>query len=864
MSQIEKTISNLIESQWPSVFIEEGPQLVAFVKAYYEWMETIEGPLYHSRRLLDYRDLDTTVNSFLIHFKNKYMSGIQLDTAVDTRQVVKHALDMYRSKGTERSIDLFFRNLFGVSAEIYYPGDDIFRSSDGIWVVPRYLEVDESDNLDNFIGLQVEGLESGATAFIEKLIVKRHKGTSRYANLYYINRPVGKFLRGEKIKASKSGAIGPVVLGSMNELSVISSSSGYRIGDVVDISSFRDGIDGKARVSSVLTTSGEISFRLDGGGWGYRSNSQVIISEKVLTVNAASYSNSNFILFETLVQPKSTVTFLGTAPTEGDVVFRIDSSNGLVYSVGTVLNVDASANQATVSITYGQTDSDADLVDELDVPLYFESGLPWSLDGTTIGATKLQVSSGSVTDELLEDLTFEDGATFNVEDITATANVVTWVDSTASANLMGYSANVNLSVAANTILRFANGDFVYQLNGSTEVANGFVLRASEGLGGETAMRVIDSQGYFTIGLPILSRSTAAVGTITDVSASIGVYQISGDFSAEAGNFVYGVDSGATATISRVSRGSGAEFVLANTFQYVESVSINIDGIIDYIAVELDAPDYNMPAPGIENQNTVLINALSYSTANVGKITSIIVKNRGTDYDTAPYVLVYDGLIANENKKDVILSISGATGDFMIGEPIRQSGIEKGVVKSGSNSTFLFLERISLTDFVTNSTITGVASGFTANVTSVDADSDTTPVGMNARIIANTASGEGVVSGLEIIDSGYNYRDFETVTFSKDGLDPGTAEARLLNQGFSEGFYKENRSVLSSDKYLQDGEYYQEYSYEIRSSIALEKYEDILRRIVHMAGTKHFSRYQLKSVNDMSPSVTSQIDTEVLV
>ena len=42
MSGIIKTVSQLIENQFPAVYREEGPQLVAFVKAYFEFLENDE------------------------------------------------------------------------------------------------------------------------------------------------------------------------------------------------------------------------------------------------------------------------------------------------------------------------------------------------------------------------------------------------------------------------------------------------------------------------------------------------------------------------------------------------------------------------------------------------------------------------------------------------------------------------------------------------------------------------------------------------------------------------------------------------------------------------------------------------------
>jgi len=59
--QIEKTISNFIESQFPAFYQEEGPNFILFTKAYYEWMEQEGKPVREARNLFDYRDIDNTI-----------------------------------------------------------------------------------------------------------------------------------------------------------------------------------------------------------------------------------------------------------------------------------------------------------------------------------------------------------------------------------------------------------------------------------------------------------------------------------------------------------------------------------------------------------------------------------------------------------------------------------------------------------------------------------------------------------------------------------------------------------------------------------------------------------------------------------
>ena len=110
---VERTISNLIEQQFPAFYRTEGPVFVEFVKAYYKWLETSNNAIYHARRIFDYKDIDDTTDDFLVYFKTKYLKNIPLSSTTNTKQLVKHALDLYRSKGTERGVDLLFRAVFG-------------------------------------------------------------------------------------------------------------------------------------------------------------------------------------------------------------------------------------------------------------------------------------------------------------------------------------------------------------------------------------------------------------------------------------------------------------------------------------------------------------------------------------------------------------------------------------------------------------------------------------------------------------------------------------------------------------------------------------------------------------------------------
>ena len=94
MRQTFDKISPLIESQFPAFYREEGPLFVSFVKSYYEWLESTSNPLYYSRNLLSFKDIDTTLDQFLPHFQTMFLEGISLNGVEQKRELIKHALDI--------------------------------------------------------------------------------------------------------------------------------------------------------------------------------------------------------------------------------------------------------------------------------------------------------------------------------------------------------------------------------------------------------------------------------------------------------------------------------------------------------------------------------------------------------------------------------------------------------------------------------------------------------------------------------------------------------------------------------------------------------------------------------------------------
>jgi len=122
-------------------------------------------------------------------------------------------------------------------------------------------------------------------------------------------------------------------------------------------------------------------------------------------------------------------------------------------------------------------------------------------------------------------------------------------------------------------------------------------------------------------------------------------------------------------------------------------------------------------------------------------------------------------------------------------------------------------------------------------------------GVGAEIYVGSVGPLGEVKGFIIEDTGINYRLSETLNagISTDG--GGTAAVLVVTGGASirqtEGFWDGGEGLISSTSKIRDGNYYQEYSYVVRSSRNLQEYKESTQKMVHPAGFKQFGEYLLE-------------------
>ena len=248
-------------------------------------------PVQNIQQLLDYADVDKTIQGFLTKFRNSFLTSIPdtLHSSVDKRNLIKNIKSLYQAKGTKRASEIFFKLLFNEDAEIRYPKDNILRVSDGKWDTKKIIRCTEvgSSDATNLIGQTItqandptSATVNEATAIVEDVFKFIIGGTTVVELVLGDTSVSGTFQPGQNITgtdntdsdvlitltvtgiinnrtitndgglyneedelaitAGGTGAslkLGPVGSGSIQEIIVDSGGSGYEVGDVINFSS---------------------------------------------------------------------------------------------------------------------------------------------------------------------------------------------------------------------------------------------------------------------------------------------------------------------------------------------------------------------------------------------------------------------------------------------------------------------------------------------------------------------------------------------------------------------------------------------------------------------------------------------------
>jgi poly(3-hydroxybutyrate) depolymerase len=720
--EIEKNISLFIKRQFPAIYREDGPELVQLVEDYYKWSETATNQhVYQQRRYFETRDVDTTLESMIIFFKKKFLADLPLKSDI-IKFIIKNILDLYRSKGTARSIELFFAIFYQEhDIEIIYPSERMQKVSDSDWKQGVYLQMFPNNNFF----LSKSGKEYTYFDLLARNIegsITKAKASVRSINFFILNgvkTPVmyldgiqGSFKKYEDILCNINGEVVAFgkTNGSLSKFTVVERDSrknaaGRKVGEIFDVLQ-KDGYAGKAIVTKVTDeVSGQIDYDLVDGGYGYTiDNTRLIVSDQVIILdNSEDGYNQPFIIGETLSDNNGN---------EGTVVGQNLSTVGLKMTAGQEIT-------------------------------------PNSIVSTNRGSNEITI------------------------DLAATGNTLSAKNSSSPGDLYPDTS--------------------------------------------------DTDDVIVTGL----TDTSVASVITDV-------------------------------------------------------------ITPHLATVLNAADYeaNAPMSGTAspvNLSTPIDQAFDIQDLTIGRISGFANINPGADYNFDVFAIAQDSLVKNLDRKNQLVKFNdaGDAGSFDIGDRIKGATSNIfGVVKDiNQNAGVVTITPFNYSGLNSDENIVLANNpSFQFNVAVISNDYNSQErFGDNAVINAETEFAIGKVQEVNILNSGFGYVEYEVPDNEIVDFSTGIGELRTANndfiafgiieaetQGNTEGYWAGQNSHLSgyrippgqtantqleyydSGMRIQDSDFFQEYSYQVKSSLPLQEYEKLLKENVHLAGTKLFGDFIFKA------------------
>lgn len=297
-------LKSIVSKQIPDFAREDYPLFVAFVEAYYEYMDKktftvgASGATYsggnQQRNLETVRDIDQTLDEYIQFFKN------ELDVFGDNYEFINQKLllrkvkQLFVAKGVESSYKFLFKLLYNKVAEISYPWDSVLKASDGKWQQEMSVFVDITAGSPSLLPgnrISIKGTNVSIKVFVERVRYVRANIYEVFINKnYYGNIQVGYTINYEGVTGS--------IIPTTTSYTVVQPSTGYKIGDLITGTTVSGGtsITQLLKVTKVNSNGGVVNIATVKYGCGYDSSFYLLQSNEPITATSTLEITKNSTL----------------------------------------------------------------------------------------------------------------------------------------------------------------------------------------------------------------------------------------------------------------------------------------------------------------------------------------------------------------------------------------------------------------------------------------------------------------------------------------------------------------------------------------------------------------------------------------
>jgi hypothetical protein len=275
----------VVKRHLPEYIRDDYPTFVAFVEAYYEYLQS-QGVDYTS-----IRDVDLTLEQFIDQFKKELAYNLPTITQ-DQRFLLQHIKEQYLAKGSEASYKLLFKLLYSKDVELIYPGRSMLIASDGRWnqEISVFARVDFG-NPDDVVGklVDIQTSERLVRVVIDRL--QDIAGDVDRIALIDPNRQIFEFFLDRKFignispndKIIFNDQFQATILPSTQKLTITQPGKNFRIGQVFELRS-GTGTGTLIKVTAITPAGGIKYAEIIKFGIGYNAE----FSVSVATSNAVN------------------------------------------------------------------------------------------------------------------------------------------------------------------------------------------------------------------------------------------------------------------------------------------------------------------------------------------------------------------------------------------------------------------------------------------------------------------------------------------------------------------------------------------------------------------------------------------------
>ena len=291
-SSLAPHVDSIIDSFVPSHIQANFPELIAFIRAYLAYLEESNLSGYYQNTLQNQRDVRLQDQEFLRRIEKEIGLFVPRDYEADPRLFYDRISDLWRSKGTEEGLKLFFRLFLNDPVQIRLPFEQVLIPSDGRFVSEDKIRVSViSGNGEDFGGKRIVQLDTFAEAVVSKVERRVYSDGIIFEFILARGTAVGTFNENSVIALADDFDTRAEVYRSVTNLNIVNPGTGYKRGDFITLNG-KEGVTFTAYVDTINEAGGITSVRIANNGSGNTPNH---IKESNET---EEYFLEDFLLFE--------------------------------------------------------------------------------------------------------------------------------------------------------------------------------------------------------------------------------------------------------------------------------------------------------------------------------------------------------------------------------------------------------------------------------------------------------------------------------------------------------------------------------------------------------------------------------------